>query len=286
MLRYVVPALVAVVPLLGCSRAMPSAKEGPAAEKLQPRLESVAYLPAEPKIHGFLCRPGGKGPYPAVVMIHDRLGLTDGIKDQTYHLAGAGYVVLAVDLYRGERPKSEAEAERLERQLPTKRAVADIKAALDYLLERPDVRKMRTPLLARDDEDRQLGERKSWDIGAIGLGMGGTYALEAALEDQRLRALVLCYCLLPTDAKRLEPLNASVFCIVAGKDKRVTTEMIQKFGEAMRDARKRVSPLRVYRDCQYGFLDPSSWPTHGKPKSSDVEEAWKLIAEYLSDELK
>jgi carboxymethylenebutenolidase len=286
MMRCVVLAMIAVLPLLGCSGAAPPKKEKPAADKLQPMLESVAYLPDEPKIHGFLCRPGGQGPYPSVVMIHDRLGLSDGIKDQTYQLTRAGYVVLAVDLYRGERAKSEAEAEHLQRQLPKKRAVADIKSAIDYLLTRQDVRKMHQRLLVNEEERPQLSDRKDWDVGAIGLGMGGVHALDAALEDQRLRALVLCYCPLPTDAKKLEPLNASVFCIIAGKDKNVTAEMIRKFGDAMRDARKRVPPLRVYGECPYGFLDPSSWPIHGKPKIGDVEDAWKLIAEYLSDELK
>jgi dienelactone hydrolase len=125
-----------------------------------------------------------------------------------------------------------------------------------------------------------------WDLGVIGLGMGGTYALEAALRDPRLRALVMCYCPLPTDAKQLASLNASVFCIVAGKHKRVTAEMIRKFGEAMRAANKRVQPLRVYGDYPAGFLDPATWPAESKPKESDIEEAWKLIEEYLSDELK
>lgn len=278
MLRRIVPLLFAVVPLLGCSRPASPAREKSALERPQPRLESAAYLPDDPNIHGFLCRPGGKGPYPAVLMVHDSLGLTDGIKDRTYYLARRGYVVLAVDLYRGARVSSTKEAERLERELPRDRVLRDLKAAVDYLTQRSDVRP-KSPIAAEQGKD-------VWDLGAIGLGMGGTYALEAALHDPRLRALVMCYCPLPTDAKQLAPLNASVLCIVAGKDKRTTADTIRKFGDAMRDANKRVPPLRVYGDCPAGFLDPATWPAEGKPKDSDIEEAWKLIAEYLSDELK
>jgi len=286
MWRPVVLAILALVPLPGCWRAAPPAATKPAIDKPQPRLESAAYLQDDKSVRGFLCRPGGEGPYPAVVMIHDRMGLTDGIKDQTYHLARAGYVVLAVDLYRGKAVQSAKEAERLERELPRNRALADVKSALDYLLQRPDVRKMHQRLVPPNEEGRPASERKTWDVGAIGLGMGGAFALDAALEDPRWHALVLCYCPLPADAKRLAPLNASVFCILAGKDKNVPAEMIRKFGEAMRKANKRVPPLRVYGECQTGFLDPSSWPIHGKPRESDVEDAWKLIKEYLSDELK
>ena len=95
----------------------------------------------------------------------------------------------------------------------------------------------------------------------------------------------MCYCPLPTNAKQLAPLNASVLYILAGKDKSITTEIITKFGDAMRTARKRVHPIRVYRDCQTGFLDPATWPADGKPKESDVQDAWKLIEEYLDKEL-
>lgn len=286
MLRHLMMAILLVVPLAGCSPSAPPATAKPKRETPQPRLESVPYLEHDKNVRGFLCRPGGKGPYPAVVMIHDRMGLTDGIKDQTYRLAQAGYVVLAVDLYRGETAQSAKEAEQLERALPRKRALADIKAALDSLMQRTDVRQMHKRLVPPNEEGQPADERKSWDLCAIGLGMGGNFALDAALEDPRLHALVLCYCPLPADAKRLAPLNASVFCVLAGKDKNVPADMIRKFGEAMRAANKRVSPLRVYGDCRAGFLDPSTWPIHGKPKESDVEDAWKLIAEYLSDELK
>src|SRR5215203_6704004 len=41
-------------------------------------------------------------PMPAVIMIHEWLGLNEHIKNQADLLAKEGYVVLAVDLYRGE----------------------------------------------------------------------------------------------------------------------------------------------------------------------------------------
>ena len=187
MSRRVMLALLAVGPLLGCSRSTPPPTETPAIEKRQPTLESVPYLEHDQNVHGFLCRPGGKGPYPALVLIHDRMGLTDGIKDQTFRLARAGYVVLAVDLYHGATAKSAKESERLEHELSKERALHDLKAAVDYLLRRPDVRQMQKRRMPQDDEGRPVTERKSWDLGVIGLGMGGTYALDAALRDPRLR---------------------------------------------------------------------------------------------------
>lgn len=306
MLRRIVLAIFVVVPLLGCSRSTPSTTANPAIEKPMPRLELVSYLEPDKSVHGFLCRPGGEGPYPALLMIHDRMGLTDGIKDQTFRLARAGYVVLAVDLYRGAVAKSAKEAKRLEDELSKERALHDLKSAVDYLTRRSDVR---PPSPVATEKGKE-----SWDVGVIGLGMGGRYAFDAALRDPRLRALVLCYCPLPTDAKQLKPLKASVFCVLAGKDKRVSVKTIPKFTEAMQQAGKKVEGIRVYGAEQAGFLDPATWQAYGNPAEderkdkkkdeekkaipttrikgsenqweNDVEDAWKLILEYLSKVLK
>jgi carboxymethylenebutenolidase len=258
--------------VVSCSPAQPPATEKPQAETPPPVQETVSYLADAPNVHGFLCRPPGKGPSPAVLLIHDRMGLTDGIKDATFRLARDGYVVLAVDLYRGQVAKSAKVAERLERELPKERALRDLKTAIDYLSERVDVRAAQLQ-----------GENRSIAVGAVGLGIGGSYALEAALHDPRWRALALCYCPLPTEAKQLKALDdkASVFYISAGKDKSVSLETIAKFCQAMNEAGKRLYALPHYGDCPRGFLDPANWPIDGKPPEKNVEDAWWLIARYL-----
>src|SRR5450432_4807508 len=50
---------------------------------------------------GYLARPEGEGPFPAVVVIHEIFGLNDNIKDIARRFAAAGYVALAVDLFAG-----------------------------------------------------------------------------------------------------------------------------------------------------------------------------------------
>ena len=139
--------------------------------------ETVSYLSSDPKVHGYLCRPGGVGPYPAVLLIHDRMGLTDGVKDAAFRLARQDYVVLAVDLYRGQVAKAAKDAEHLERELTTKRVLGDLKAAVDYLCQRDDVR----------PEQEVEKQKRLQLLGVVGLGIGGGYALEAALHDPRCR---------------------------------------------------------------------------------------------------
>jgi len=260
-----VAARMLCVLMVSCSPAPPKPEAAPA-ETPPPVQETVSYLDADKNVRGYLCRPAGVGPYLAVLLIHDRMGLTDAIKDAAFRLARQDYVVLAVDLYRGERPG---------RELVKERVVADLKAAADYLCQREDVQ-----------PEQQVGEKKRLHVlGGVGLGIGGSYALEAALRDPRLRALALCYCSLPTDAKQLATLEASVFAIFAGKDKSVPSETIAQFTQAMNEAGKQLYGVRVYGECPHGFLDPADWPTYGKPPESagvdPVTEAWDLIVHFL-----
>lgn len=270
------PFLLCVLAVLcvlcvGCS---PKPAPKPAAAPVEtppPIQETVSYLADDTNVHGYLCRPGGVGRFPAVLLVHDSMGLTGAMKDAAFRLAGQEYVVLAVDLYRGRVPKDIKDAERQQSELPKERVLRDLKAAVDYLCERDEVR----------PEQVVEKEKLSRVFGVIGLGMGGSYAMEAALHDSRLRALVLCYCPLPTEAKKLATLKASVFGIFAGKDKSVSADSISQFTQAMQKAAKHLYAIRVYGESAHSFLDPAYWPLYGKPPEENIAEAWELIARFL-----
>jgi carboxymethylenebutenolidase len=254
-------AFLSVILLLGCSRT--SSKV--AVEKVEPATETVTYASGEDKVSGFLCRPPSGGPFPGLMLIHDDFGLTDWVKEQAKRLADQGYVVLAIDLYRGEAVSNLLDAHIMDRGLPEDRVQRDLKAAVDYLASRKDVRASR--------------------LGVAGWDMGGGYALDAAIADPRLLAVVTCYGRLTTDPHLLAPLKASVFCVFAGKDKGISPETIEQFRAAMQKADKRIAGMRVYSECAHGFLNPATWPTNGVPPYEDVKDAWERIDDYLDKAL-
>lgn len=246
-------------------RASQAEDEGTA--NAEPTRATVDYPAGKETLHGLLCRPASsKAPVPGLVLIHDANGCNGWARDQAYHLASRGFVVLAVDLYRGEAPADLMDAHILSRGLPEDRVLGDLKAAVDYLATRPEV-----------NPDA---------LGAIGFGMGGGYALEAALHDRRLRAVVNCYGQLLTDPKLLAPLNATLFCIFAGKDEGISADTISRFTQAMRKAGKTMHNPLFCPDCAYGFLDPANWPSYGKPKEGRVKDAWYQIGIFLNQELR
>ena len=103
----------------------------------------VSYKSGDETVNGMLYTPGGKGPFPALIVIHEWWGLNDWVKEQGSKLADQGYVALAIDLYRGKVADTPDIAHELMRGVPTDRALRDLKAAYDYLAAQPNVKKDR-----------------------------------------------------------------------------------------------------------------------------------------------
>ena len=99
----------------------------------------MAFARATEKVTGFLALPDGARPHRAIIVIHEWWGLNEWVKEQAVKLAAKGYVALPVDLYRGKVTADPSEARKLKRGLRQERAIGDLKAAFDYLADRPDV---------------------------------------------------------------------------------------------------------------------------------------------------
>ena len=88
-------AAMALLPMLGSHYAQ--AAVDPADARIQS--ETISYPGATGLVRALLVRPqGGEGRLPAVIVIHDNLGLTKHIEDVTRRLALEGFIALAPDL--------------------------------------------------------------------------------------------------------------------------------------------------------------------------------------------
>jgi carboxymethylenebutenolidase len=110
-------------------------------------------------LRGYLARPAGTGPWPAVVMIHEIFGLDDVMRRHADRLAGLGYLTLAVDLFSAGGARRCLVSTMRTMIRGHGRAFADISAARDYLAGSPDC---------------------TGKIGVIGFCMGGGFALLSA----------------------------------------------------------------------------------------------------------
>jgi carboxymethylenebutenolidase len=128
------------------------------------------------KLRGYLASPVGTGPWPAVVMIHEIFGLDDVMRRHADHLAGLGYLTLAVDLFTAGGTARCLVATMSAMIRGHGRAFADIGAARDYLAG------------SRDCNGK---------IGVVGFCMGGGFALLSASDGYE--AAAVNYGQLPSD---------------------------------------------------------------------------------------
>ena len=170
--------------------------------------KSVSYKSGDETVQGILYTPAGKGPFPALIVIHEWWGLNDWVKGQASKLSDQGYVTLAVDLYRGKVATTPEMAHEIMRGVPEDRAKRDLHAAFEYLASQPNVKKDR--------------------IGAIGWCMGGGYALDVALQEPTLAADVINYGHLATDTDALKKIHAPILGLFGAQDRWHSSRRCQK----------------------------------------------------------
>jgi carboxymethylenebutenolidase len=224
--------------------------------------KAVSYKSGDETVQAVLYTPAGKGPFPAVIVIHEWWGLNDWVKDQAAKLAGEGYVALAVDLYRGKVATTRDQAHELMSGAPGDRVKRDLHAAFEFLQSQPNVKKNR--------------------MGAIGWCMGGGYSLDVALQEPTLAADVINYGHLATDADALKKINAPILGLFGALDEGIPPKDVKKFAETLEEMGKKVE-IKIYDDAGHGFQNPVNKDGY---RAADAADAWKRIVSFFAETLK
>src|SRR5579863_563019 len=199
--------------------------------------KSVSYKSGDEIVQGVLYTPSGKGPFPAIIVIHEWWGLNDWVKEQAAKLADEGYEALAIDLYRGKVATTPDMAHELMRGVPEDRAKRDLHAAFEFLQSQPNIKKDR--------------------IGAIGWCMGGGYSLDVALQEPSLAADVINYGHLATDPEALKKISAPVLGLFGGQDHGITPNDVHKFEQSLKQLGKKID-VKIYDDAGHAFENPNN----------------------------
>ncbi len=222
---------------------------------------TVRYPSGAETVEGYLVLPEGKGPFPAVVVIHEWWGLNDQVRSEAAKLAEAGYAALAVDLYRGRVAADRDEAHELSRGLPEDRARRDLLAAFDYLAGRNDVR--------RDA------------IGSIGWCMGGGYSLQLAIHQPHLAAAIIYYGRLATEESALRQIQAPVLGLFGEEDRGIPAESVRAF-EATMKKQSKDAQVHIYPGAGHAFANQ----TRPSYRAEAAKDAWVKTLAFLGEHLK
>jgi carboxymethylenebutenolidase len=208
---------------------------------------------------GYLAVPAA-GSGPGVVVIQEWWGLNQQIKEVCDRLAGAGFVALVPDLYRGKVTTAEDEAGQLMMSLNIEQAAKDMVGAVDYL----------------KGYDAVTGDA----VGVTGFCMGGGLALWlATLRPDDVNAVVPYYGLIPWPAAQPDysKLRAPVQGHYAENDDFASPESARKLEEELRGHGVDVE-LFIYPGVGHAFTN------HHRPEVFHEEHsnaAWDRTVEFF-----
>lgn len=159
-----------------------------------------AYLPA------YWSHPDIGGRFPAVVILHDWWGITDVERDMAHRFAQLGYYVLIPDLFDGAVANTPEEAYKL----------VEERGKHSY-------RTVDTALSAIENHIRTDG-----NTAAVGLGMGGSFAYEAAIKRDSLEVAVSFYGFPQRYFGKFQAAKAPILAIYGSNEPHVSREVIEQ----------------------------------------------------------
>ena len=235
----------------------------------------AAVDPADPRIHSevvnypaltglvraLLVRPKDTTRYPAVVVVHENLGLTRHIEDVARRMALEGFVVLAPDLLTplgGTPAKADRARDRLARLNPLQ-AVANAVAAVVWLKGRDDV---------------------AGRIGAAGFDWGGGIVNQMAVNSPDLTAAVAFYGEQPETAD-VPRIRAKMMLHYATVDDRINAG-IPAF-EAALEVSNISFVKHQYDKTQHGFHNDSAGMRYNRDAAA---LAWRRTIQFFNENLK
>ena len=216
--------------------------------------EVVNYVSRGRQISAFLVTPQGPGKHPAVIVIHDNQGLSDGIRNVARQLAAAGFVAMAPDLLpRAGNPRNPQQAQTIIADLSPQQSVEDLSAAFAFLQKYPDV--------------------DTGKISSIGFGWGGWRTFKLAATLPGLYHAVIFYGSTPVDG--LQNVHASVLANYAQYDFFDTGNSIWT-EETLKQSGGKFSYF-IYPKTFRGFFDPEA-PQYD---ADAARLAWSRTLDFL-----
>ncbi len=206
-------------------------------------------LPDGTDIDTYLYKPSGKGPYPAVIVLHHKGGLTDQIKDFSSELSDEKFVTLAVDYTTGGGWLSDK-----------------VGAAYDYLQKLPEVRPER--------------------IGMVGFSLGARLGKQIVVDWQNeyplrlLRAFVSYYVGRGVEMPSTD--LPPILFLHGDKDVETDAKTVVAFCEELKQMGN-VCEAKIYKATYHAFTHNSSY---GEYDHQATVDAYKRTVAFLNKHLR
>ena len=207
-------------------------------------------------------------PTAGVVLVQEWWGVNDDIRERAGEFARRGYYAVAPDLYHGKVTADPAEAKKLHDAMSDATAMVDMKTAIDLL-----------------EEEATNGVVDRQRIAAVGWCMGGEQSLLLSLADSRIKATVIFYGPLVTDAEKLKQLQGPVLGIFGNNDTAPSPMNVEHFKNALKTAGKTDVTIYQFDGVGHAFASKAAMKM-GLYNAEKSKEAWGKMWEWMEQKLR
>ena len=215
----------------------------------------------------YVAHPRGNGPFPAILVFQEALGVNAQIRDVADRYAALGFVAVAPDLFHRFAPGFETQTFDREVIMP--------------LIEHLTIDGMITDVAASYQWAAGQRDIRTDKIAAVGYCMGGRAAYLANSEVP-LAAAISYYGggIAPALLDRAARLNGPHLFFWGGRDPGIPPEKHRAVTDAVRDAGKQFVDAE-FSDAQHGFFNVEL--DRGNPRAA--RESWALGRAFLANAL-
>jgi carboxymethylenebutenolidase len=216
-------------------------------------MDGGAQLPA------YWSHPARGSKFPGIALIHDWWGVNENVRRVAHLFAQIGFYVIVPDLFHGNIAHSPQEAMRLVQQLGNE-GYPRIHAALTVL-----------------ENHHQCNA----DVAAVGLGMGGSLAFEAALTRDDLEAAVAFGGFPQKYMGHFARSHAPILAVYGSKEPYTTTPIVQKLRNELETSTRFKNKVVVVDGAGHEFFHDTT------PEQLEYgKQAWTLTMDFLEQYLK
>ena len=190
---------------------------------------------------GQMAKPAGDGPFPAVLVMHNALGIGDHVREVAQRLAALGYVAVASDMFGGGGSAGDQ---------------AINGASYEAVMKDPAL--LRARVIAWFDRVAAMPQVRADRVAAIGFCFGGACVLELARSGAAVRAVVSYHGIL-TSAQPMQPggFAGEVHAYCGAQDPYAPLAQIESLRAEMALAGVRHT-ITTFGEAAHGFTDPAA----------------------------
>lgn len=160
----------------------------------------------------YMANPQLAGKYPAITLIHDWWGITSMIRWIANRLAQSGFYVIVPDLFDNRVTDNPREAMQLVEGLGQVKGMERVCAAIDVV---------------------EKHNHTNATSGVVGLGMGGSFAYDVALECEDVEAAVSCGGFPQRNMDRFHQCKTPLMALYGSSDPYIDKNLIERLSEGL-----------------------------------------------------